>query len=295
MTDNVMFNADLVSDLARRRVVVFIGAGVSKSAHPNDGSIFEDWEAFLINANKNLSNQDDKNQIEELIKNKEYLFASELLKIQLSDQWDEILQRSFLKKASTSPLHKAIVLLRPRIILTTNFDKLIESAWDENTQEDFRYPKIIRKIDSEIFKLFRDEETYIIKLHGSIDEPKSLIFDKSSYQSSAFGNQYYKELLSALLLTHTFLFIGFSMADPAVSGILELYAHNFSNMRPHYIFQSGDIGHIDSLWKEHRKLSVIRYSSENNHQQLVDFISSLGESAIARRREILSQNQKMPA
>lgn len=281
----IKFNADLVDDIARRRFVVFVGAGASKWARPTGGGNFKDWIEFLTTANSNISNRRIRKIIENLINNQEYLLASELLKTNLSNQWIELLASEFQQAAEASRLHKAIIALGPRIVATTNFDKLIENAWSQSNESS--YPTVIAQIGSDAFRLFRDDEKYLIKLHGTIDSPQGIVFDKTSYQISAFNNRYYADILSTLLLTHTFIFVGFSMGDPAVTMIVENAAHRFPTTRPHYIFQPGkSIPEVDDLWKRLRKLYVLRYSETNNHAALADQIEALGLAAATRRGEL---------
>ena len=193
------FNADLIDDVARRRAVLFIGAGASKWARPNGGGRFKDWEEFLVAANSRLpARSRAKRIVAGLIVERDYLLASELLKDQLADAWTDLLTQEFQQAAEVSRLHKAIVALEPRIILTTNFDKLIESAWSTTATD--RYPTIVSRIDADVFWLFRNEDKYLIKLHGGIDIPKEIVFDKTSYQANAFANSFYSEMLSSLLL-----------------------------------------------------------------------------------------------
>ena len=214
MPRNFNFNADLVNDIAKRKVVVFVGAGVSRWAKPHSGKDFKDWPGFLKHASEGIPAK-AKKMVLDRIEAKDYLIASELIKSNLADKWTEILASEFQQAADTSRLHKAIISLEQRVIVTTNFDKLIENAWNESGIS--RYPRVVSKIDQQVFKLFRDDENYLIKIHGSIDEPGEIVFDKTSYQRAAFSNLFYQDLIKTLLLTHTFLFIGFSMDDPAVS------------------------------------------------------------------------------
>lgn len=277
------FNADLVADIANRKVVVFIGAGASKWAKPHSGNNFKDWSTFLDHAAKSTPPR-IRRLVKERLEAKDYLIASELLKSSLADRWSGVLAAEFQQAADISRLHRAIISLGQRIVVTTNFDKLIENAWyDEKAS---RYPRVISKIDQQAFKLFRDEESYLIKIHGSIDEPENIVFDKTSFQRSAFSNQFYQDLISTLLLTHTFLFIGFSMDDPAVSLLVESHAYRFSDTRPHYAFVSGKSEpEIDNLSRTIRRLFVLRYSDANHHLALADQIELLASAGAQRRKE----------
>lgn len=285
MTNAFSFNADLVDDIARRKVVLFIGAGASKWAKPNTGGSFKGWADFLISASANLTDKRTKKTVETCIKNKDYLIASELLKSSLQDKWIELLIAEFQQAAEVSRLHEALISLNQRVIVTTNFDKLIENAWSTSTPD--RYPQVITEIDQKAFKLFRNADPYLLKIHGSIDNPEGVVFDKSSYQRGAFANLFYRDLISTLLLTHTFVFVGFSMDDPAVAWMIESHAYRFSETRPHYIFAAGKPNEqIDGLSKTLRKLFVLRYPDKNNHAALADQLEKLAHEAQVRRRQI---------
>jgi hypothetical protein len=287
MPKAITFNADLVSDVASRRVVVFVGAGASKWAKPHGGSSFKDWAEFLKSASLKASPKIQR-IVKERLKTNDYLMASEILKADLADQWPVVLAAEFQQAADISRLHKAIISLDQRVIVTTNFDKLIENAWNDSKLS--MYPQVITKIDQQVFKLFRNEERYLIKIHGSIDEPEHIVFDKTSYQRTAFANRFYQDLINTLLLTHTFLFIGFSMDDPAVSLLVESHAYRYSETRPHYAFISGKSQpEIDTLSRKIRRLFVLRYSDANHHEELAIQIERLAEAGTRGRKELQAQ------
>lgn len=284
----ISFNPDLVDDLARQRAVLFIGAGASKWAKPKGGGSFKDWPTFLLDAAKHATDKKIRLLIEKRVRARDYLIASELLKSTLQEKWRTILTQEFQQAADISRLHKALISLNQRVIVTTNFDKLIENAWNDTAP--IRYPQVIGQIDEKVFRMFRDDETYLVKLHGSIDKPEEIVFDKTSYQNTAFANRFYAELLGTLLLTHTFIFIGFSMDDPAVSLIVESHAHRFPGTRPHYIFLSGPANQpIDDLSKSLRKLFVLRYQPKNGHVALAENIEALAEEVKKRRQLLIAQ------
>lgn len=283
------FNADLISDLARQRVVLFLGAGVSASAQAIDGNNIKGWGDFLSSAAKNADTPVNE-QSQKLIENKDFLLACEVLQQHYGDDWEDLLTREFGKAATPSRLHKSILNLDQRVLLTTNFDKLLETAWAEIPVGGTHYARVHSKIDDKIFRSLRDHEgRYLVKIHGSIDEPDGVVFSRSQYIKNAFGNTMYSSFLESLLLNYTFLFIGFSMDDPAITSLMELYTLKYPKARPHYMFTGND--HPESILdinKRLRKLVVMQYDPKDHHAKLPDIINELGDAAHEKRKEILA-------
>lgn len=284
------FNSDLINDIAQRKVVLFLGAGVSASSVTRGGGRIRAWEQFLLHATSKIEEADVRELAEGLVATKDFLLACEVIRRALDTNWHAIVSEEFGQVAEPSSLHRAIIKLDQRIILTTNFDKLVETAWGEVNKEGTHYPRVISKIDSSAFKMLRDSQDYIVKLHGTVDDPSSFIFTKSEYIERAFGSWVYADFVSGLLATHTLLFIGFSLADPAVTSLVERHASRFPDARPHYIIQPGPISdQIVQINKELRRLFVISYNSINNHAELVDLVEDLAEKGMARRKEIVAE------
>src|SRR5262249_44953737 len=146
-----------------------------------------------------------------------------------------------------------------RIIVTTNFDKLLEMSWQSKIGFATHFPQVITSIDPNIFNLLKDHGgKYLIKLHGTIDDVRTLIFSRSEYIRMAFGSSVYSTFLETLLLNYTFLFIGFSMEDPAISSLMEMYALRYPRARPHYIVSATGLEkNIIEINKRLRKLIAI--------------------------------------
>ncbi len=283
----MIFNGDLVKDIARQKVALFLGSGVSSSAVTAAGGRIKSWDDFLKYLCGKV-NEPLKTQVLGLIEKKDYLLSCEILQGELSDAWDDLINAEFGQIAEPSELHRAIIDLDQRIIVTTNFDKLVEACWFSKIGKDLHYPKIITKIDSNVFNIFRDTEgRYLIKLHGSVDDTNSLIFSKSEYITRAFGNSNYSTFFENLLLNFTVLFVGFSMDDPAIASLMEMYAFKYSKSRPHYML-SGSIteDNIIEINKRLRKLQIIRYDASGDHAQLPRIIGELASEGRKTRKEL---------
>ena len=289
--DGVALNADLIDDLARQRVVLFLGSGVTASAVTNSGNRIRQWEPFLRHCAEQVVDGEGKALVKRLLNDKDFLIACEILRRRLGDRWGQLLHDEFAQIATPSSLHRALLNLGQRIMVTTNFDKIIESAFEQSGSS--HYPKIVTKLGPDAFKMLRDEERYLVKMHGTIDDSDSFIFTKSEYIERAIENWVYAEFLRILLATYTVVFVGFSMADPAISSLVEQYAFRYPRGRPHYILQAGptdpDIAEIN---KSLRKLFVIEYDSANNHEQLVSVIEAMVGRMNSWRAELAAASLK---
>lgn len=229
-------------------------------------------------------------QVQSLVKKGDYLLACELLQRTLGESWTEHVTNEFGQIAEPSALHKAIIGLDQRIVLTTNFDKLLETCWNSSVKEMTHYPVVLTSVDDSVFSLLKDHKNkYLVKIHGTVDRVSELVFSKSEYIRLAFGNALYTSFLEVLLLNYTFLFIGFSMSDPAICSLMETYALRYPKARPHYIFSpKGDSKEIIEINKRLRKLHVISYDKSHYHQKLPGLIDELKKSMLQKRRELLS-------
>ncbi len=286
MSSSYVFNPDLLDDLAREKVVLFLGAGVSASALTTKGRRIAGWSEFLGSMCQ-LIPEPTKSQVNALIEKNDFLLACELLQSALADSWQQHILAEFGQKAEPSPLHRSIVDLQQRLIVTTNFDKLLEVAWEADNRST-HYPTVISSINDAVFRTLKDHSSkFIIKIHGAIDDLQNLVFSRSEYIRLAFGNVSYSSFLETLLLNYTFLFIGFSMDDPAIISLMEMYALKYKLARPHYIItgEAAESNIID-IFKRLRKLNFVTYDKAENHKHLPLLIKELARQAIDRRREI---------
>lgn len=283
------FNADLVDDLARQRVVLFLGAGVTASAVTRSGGRMKGWEAFLRACLSEVG-PELKAQIEYLLDRKDFLLACELLQSSIGDRWPNLVRTEFNQMAEPSPLHAALISLAQRIILTTNFDKLIDTCWESKIGAGTHLPVVLNSIEPTIFNLLKDHSNkYLVKIHGSVDNTETLIFSRSEYIRLAFGNIVYSSFLEMLLLNYTFLFVGFSMEDPAIYSLMELYALRYPKARPHYLFApKGVPDNILEINLRLRKLKIMQYDPSDGHAALPTLVNELAEAAQKRRRELLA-------
>lgn len=285
---SLLFTPDLLEDFARGRVAVFLGAGVSAGVNTRTGKPIRTWGKFLEETAKTARDKTVQAEVKDLVEKGDYLFACEILKDHLHDRWESILKDEFEKIGEPSRLQQVILGLQPRVIVTTNFDLFIESHWDKANPKATHHLQVKNGISADCFSMFRDDKPYLIKLHGSINNPDSLIFSLSDYASKANANWQYSAFIETLLCTHTILFIGFSMKDPAITNLLEVYTQRYPKNRPHYAFMPDFASERKvRIMKSYRKLFIIPYDSKDQHRQLTVMLEKL-RAGVAERRRLLS-------
>lgn len=239
---------DIIHQIRRiqetNKLVLFVGAGVSKNVEGMvDWSELVDIYARAIHYSKckncrsrskckNCGKISRDYTLDEYLKIPQYYFNKHPRK------YYEILRDSFPKEVVTNaPLSDAILSINPSHIITTNYDKLIESS---ESAYSCQYETIIH--DYDLLKTKKNK--YIVKMHGDLDDINTIILKEQDYLEYSETHVLIELFIKSLLVDHTFLFLGYSLNDYnvklLVSWINYLRAQNPSiktDMKAGYIVQ----------------------------------------------------------
>ena len=273
---------NLVEELAYRRCLIFLGSGISATAKNDDGESPDTWGAFLDNVKskmKNLSG-DDKKFVEDMLKKQNYLLALQAIAdLCDSGEYSNYLKSQYLRgKYKPSKVHELIKDLDSKIVVTTNFDKLYEGLCHEPEYITFDYTDTRSIIGS-----IKAPENIIIKAHGSIDDTEKLIFTAKQYYQAQEKYPEFYHLMTALFLTHTVVFFGYSLNDPDINLLLQ-FLHNTANSScPHYMIdKKGNKPQLVKHWKDTYNVSLLEYGDdysclESSLEELRDLVVDLRE------------------
>jgi hypothetical protein len=282
---------DLVQDIASRRSVLFLGAGVSKNAQNAKGERPMDWSQYLGHLASLLPAGDKRSEVEALISQEDLLTACELVRAFLGDdQFKTALLSEFSDKAfQPAKIHDALSRVDSRFVLTTNFDKLYENRANQVQQNTVLVKSYY---DHDVADIFRRSQRVVLKVHGTIDSPERTIFTRSQYARARVEHAYFYEMFRALFITHTFIFLGVSLRDPDIKILLEDHAYRFAGARPHYIVMpkvSQKRG-VVAVMEKTMNLRALEYDSADSHRELADSVEQL-VSDVEAMRLMLTQTQ----
>lgn len=267
---------DLVEDLAARRTVLFLGAGVSKNASNAQGERPKDWVQYLNSLAAQVGEAAKRAEVEECIKEGDLLTACELARMHLKPDifkrhlYDEFVSKGF----QPAEIHDSIIKIDSRFVLTTNFEKLYENRANQVQQGTV----IVKNYyDPDVADVFRRSQRAVLKIHGTIDSPDQTIFTRSSYARARTEHAHFYRLLDALFTTHTFVFLGASMKDPDLQMLMEDHAYRFEGSRPHFMVmpRGGVKESVIEVMESSMNLRALLYDPANNHQELGDSLKAL--------------------
>ena len=253
------------------RLVVFVGSGVSaNSGIPTWGKLIEQF-AKELSYNK-------CGQCEEYVENcanigchKKYNFnRDEYLRIpeyyynqQREDKYHKFIQETLACEQNANSINDAIFRIMPHHIITTNYDRLLETSKEANAH---LYTLVSKDDDILSNNNFR----YIIKMHGDIEHPKTIVLKESDYINYEQTHVLISTFIKSLLIDHSFLFIGYSLNDYNLNLIIGwinyfVRASNIDNRPNNFIIQAEPASEFEAVRLERSSISVISTNEMPNN------------------------------
>lgn len=198
----IQFDRQLIERFASGNGTVFVGAGISmRSRLPSWAKLMEPLREELGDKISSSASHLDVAELYEAEHGRAALVR--YLKRELGDV-----------RYQLSRTHDLIVSLPVQRIYTTNFDNLLERAAHKKG--------INRDVIHDASHVgFSDISTLsIVKLHGDLGAPRSLVISANDYYGYFTKNPAVADLLKVELQTRTVLFLGYSFSDPDFGMIL---------------------------------------------------------------------------
>jgi len=173
-------------------------------------------------------------------------------------------------------LHETLLRLDPHVLITTNYDKVLERA-TRNGYKVHLYDSM--NLGAEL----RSGSPVLIKIHGSVDHAQDLILTRSDYTRLRRDGAHALEVVQALLLTRPALFVGYSFNDPDVHLILENILGATGAVPSHYLLTGDSIpDHVREIYRYCYGTSVVRFGS-GDFAEINRMLELLAEAVELRR------------
>lgn len=199
------------------RLAIFVGAGVSKSSDTDYISL-PSWSDLITELKSDLA------ITEEL----DYLKLAQLYYLEFGEQtYNQTLKKYFPEDITPSSLHRTILKVSPRVIITTNWDCIIENAIE---QEGYLYDKIC--MDKDLVSSTSPNK--FIKIHGDFKN-HNIVFKEDDYLNYSRNFPLIENYIKSIFSTHTVLFLGYSYNDINLKHIMKWIQSHSSSAPPMYL------------------------------------------------------------
>lgn len=185
----------LAEELEKGKLIVFVGAGVSK----NSG--LPDWKELI-------KDYAEYRGIKEFTSKQFLTIPEEVFERYGSLKYYEIAEKRFLGKYVPNSVHRILKKMNLTYIITTNYDTLIE--------DEIKNLQVVSK-DEDL--PYTSSNKMLIKMHGDFKN-KNIVLKKRDYDNYEKNFQLISTLIKGLFTTNTILFIGYSYNDTNVQQIM---------------------------------------------------------------------------
>lgn len=287
----IKWPSDLVNCIARRACVLYLGAGVSANSISNNKSTPPTWDIFLRNVLTHVTGSKRSiKYITSLLNQKNYLLACEVIIDRLGiDIFKRLAREAFCTPGfKPAAIHKVIYDLDSRLVITPNVDKIYEQYAVTESQGTI---VVKTQTETDVSDFIKSGDRIILKAHGSIDNPNSMIFSKCQYAKARHDYSHFYRLLDALTLTYTYLFIGCGLNDPDIQLTLENYNFEFPDGKPHFFISCDNSinAHVEHSLFVNYNLKVLKYNNKKGqHTDLLDSLIDLQNQVEDERTKIAS-------
>jgi SIR2-like protein len=242
----------LCDAVAYRRLVVVTGSGVSVGlAQPgSDPASLPTWHSVLTQLRSRFADRlgtraaDVELLLSAQSRGADYLIeAASLIREAVggNEYRDAVVKLTTAPVDARSPLHDLIEDLEPLGIITFNYDLGHENAYRARRRDRHRMHRAVysdeRKLRAVLAEDFQSR--FLLKAHGCISRPKSIVLDRASYREVMGRQPGYRAFAHHVLARFNALIVGFGLNDPDFEDLLQSLEANFG----------GGVGEHVYIWK----------------------------------------------
>lgn len=243
------------------RLAIFVGAGVSKSSDTDYISL-PSWSDLISELKSDLA------VTEEL----DYLKLAQLHYLEFGEQkYNQTLKKYFPEDITPSSLHSTILKINPRVIITTNWDCIIENAIE---QEGYLYDKICTDKDL----VSSTSPNKFIKIHGDFKN-HNIVFKEDDYLNYSRNFPLIENYIKSVFSTHTVLFLGYSYNDINLKHIMKWIQSHSSSVPPMYLVNFRMDKPQESYLKNHGVTTLVL---DSQSYSIVEFLHLEERSALTQ-------------
>lgn len=214
MTINRKYIENIIAANNDNSLAIFVGAGISKTSDTKTSRL-PTWKDIIDGLKSDLNTPDET----------DYLRIAQLYHLAFGEYtYYKRLKDYFQDNIPPSKIHKQIFEINPHVVITTNWDNILEKAIEENA---YIYDLVCSDIDLVKSTL----QNKLIKMHGDFKN-HNLVFKEDDYINYQFNFPLIENYIKSIISTHTVLFLGYSYSDLDLKQIVKWIQNYSRDVRP---------------------------------------------------------------
>lgn len=275
----------LLEDIVNDHCVPIIGAGFSRNANLPSKASMPLWkdlgEVFAQDMGDDFPFTGPIDAIS--------AYEHEFGRVKLVEKLNDLLH---VEEAKPGLAHEAFCKLPFQVVVTTNFDCLLEKTYDS-------VPRYCHTIigEEELSINPPSRAVSLLKFHGDLHHPERLIVTEKDYDTFLDKYPLLSTFLSNLLISNTPLFIGYSLEDPDLRQIWQIIDERLGKLRRMAYTISLEMSKGEIRRFERRGVKVVNLKRSSSYDEtLAKFFEDLGSywkgSTISRGIPINEETRK---
>lgn len=253
--------AHLLDELVEGSWLPIVGAGLSRNAVVTGGDAPVSWPGLGAALQAAVDGSDASTGTLEIISAFEQAYG----RVALIDRTASLVRAH---DAQPGKAHAAFTSIGFDTVITTNFDFLLERAYDRSGKG------CLPVVDeTQLSTPNRYTGPRLVKFHGDINHPARMVITEDDYDN--FLNDYplLTTSVTAMLVEKTGLLIGYSLDDPDTRQLLAIIKRRLGRMsKPLWTIQVGAPTHVVSRY-ERRGVKVINLPLKR-HEDVGDVLAA---------------------
>lgn len=267
----------LVQAVRDRKCILFLGSGLSALAGHASWSQFIDR---LVGEAKRRPRARLEG-LETIEARRDYFMLAEFARATLGTaEYARLMKEQLGRHVPSTPAHRLIAATDYRGIITTNYDRLLETtlthvrSWVPSTFTHLDLPAMAEALFN--------PDLFIFKMHGDILSPGSIILTARDYDHMLLRSPHVRALLFGALLNYKLLFVGYSLSDPDFNLILGELTLLFENYVPsHYALVPNPGAFESEHLLDRMNIELLPYDPADNHRAVLEVLQQLHDLAPA--------------
>jgi len=200
----------LYDDIVHGRWLPVVGAGLSRNARVPSGQAPPDWVGLATKLRTDLADPEDALDAVDVIS----AYAQEHGRSALIER---VAREIRVADAEPGPVHAALCRLPIDIIMTTNFDNLLEHAFRQVQKP--CHP-VLDEMQLAINNPFPGPS--LLKIHGDISRPERMVLTEEDFDRFLIRNPLLATVVASHFAQRSVVLIGYSLSDPDLRQLLGL-------------------------------------------------------------------------